>query len=184
MFDKEIEAIAKCSELIQDLEDDAKMRVIKYLIERYWIWLNRSASLVQNDFVPNSSWMLTPVISDYTENTDIEYPNLKDLVMKDAPKNESEWTLIYWFYSSNFWTKHFSREDIILKYEETKRKTDTKIKNLSQSIKTWISKDWYKSVNDKEFIILESWKKYAIEIINWNSQWSSRKRIKKASNKV
>jgi hypothetical protein len=35
MFDKEIEAIAKCTELVKELDEEAKFRVIKYLIERF-----------------------------------------------------------------------------------------------------------------------------------------------------
>ena len=35
MFDKEIEALAKCSELLKELDDDSKYRVLKYLLERF-----------------------------------------------------------------------------------------------------------------------------------------------------
>lgn len=182
MFDKEIEALAKCSELIQGLEEDARIRVIKYLIEKYWIGLTKSPMIVETTVKPNL--ILTQNKEDeYNHNDSYDYPNLKDLVIKDAPKNEAEWTLIYWFYSSHFGEDHFSKEDIIWKYDETKRKTTTRMKNLWQSLSTWINKDWYKSVNDKEFIILEAWKNYAIEIIQWKSQWSSRKRTKKTTPK-
>ena len=40
MFDKEIEAIAKCTEVVKELDDDAKVRVVKYLIERFGIGTN------------------------------------------------------------------------------------------------------------------------------------------------
>lgn len=35
MIDKELEAIVKCHELMKDLDDDSKLRVFKYLLDRY-----------------------------------------------------------------------------------------------------------------------------------------------------
>lgn len=35
MIDKELEAIFKCHELIKELNDDSKLRVFKYLLDRY-----------------------------------------------------------------------------------------------------------------------------------------------------
>ena len=32
MFDKEIEAIAKCNELIKELDENSKFRVIKFIL--------------------------------------------------------------------------------------------------------------------------------------------------------
>lgn len=35
MIDKELEAMVKCHELMKDLNDDSKLRVFKYLLDRY-----------------------------------------------------------------------------------------------------------------------------------------------------
>lgn len=185
MFDKEIEAIAKCTELIKDLDDDAKVRVMKYLIERFGIGMikshntNQPRNEQQNSQLieSNSDETYEDVESENIENTD--YPSLRDLVIKDYPKNESEWILVYGFYSSNYGNDTFTRDDLISNYDSTNRKTTQRIKNLSQSIKTGIKKDWYKSLNEKEYILLESGKTYASEIINGNSSGSTRKREKK-----
>lgn len=46
MIDKELEAIYKCHEYLQDLDNDSRMRVFKYLLDRYGI-------VNTNSFQPN-----------------------------------------------------------------------------------------------------------------------------------
>lgn len=177
MYDKEIEALAKCSELIKELEDDEKMRVIQYLIAKFDIWVSQRAikwpSQVDDKILSNSSYSMLD-----SEKTD-EYPSIKNLVIKDLPKGEAEWVLIYWFYSSWYWNNSFTRDDIMSKYDETNRKTVTRRKNLSQSIEAWIKKDWFKAMNNKDFIMLPWGISYCNDIINWNSVWTDRKTSKR-----
>ena len=189
MFDKEIEAIAKCTELIKDLDDDAKMRVMKYLIERFGIGMvkHHSSASSQNNGQPQTKFIQhSSSEDDYADvesesiESDNDYPSLRDLVIKDYPKNEAEWVLIYGFYSSRFGGDTFTREDVLTKYDETNRKTASRGKNLSQSINTGVKRDWYKSMNDKEFIILDEGKKYVRSILSGNSSGSTRKRVRKA----
>jgi hypothetical protein len=187
MFDKEIEAIAKCTELIKDLDDNAKMRVMKYLIERFGIGMEKSQTMEMSESNGQEGTKLINSISDndYEDvesesvESDKDFPSLRDLVIKDYPKNEAEWVLVYGFYSSNYGKDTFTRENILSKYEETNRKTDARRKNLSKSVSTGVKKDWFKSMNDKEYIILDEGKKYVSAILAGNSSGSTRKKVKK-----
>jgi len=68
MIDKELEAIVKCHELMKDLDDDSKLRVFKYLLDRY-------------NLVPTNSAF---------ESNNTQQPTLASLeeseVIEDAPK--------------------------------------------------------------------------------------------------
>ena len=186
MFDKEIEAIAKCTELIKELDDDSKIRVIKYLIERFGIGMQNSSSFQnhnsQKPLISNTDNFDEEMNTPHVDVLNSDYPSLRDLVIKDYPKNEVEWVLVYGFYSSDFGNNTFTRGDILSKYDETNRKTETRRKNMSQSISTGVKKDWYKSLNDNEYILLEEGKKYCREILSGNSTGHTRKVAKKENN--
>src|SRR3569833_1152295 len=115
MFDKEIEAIAKCTELVKELDEDAKFRVIKYLIERFGIGTTTIPPQTNNGTKPgtsnakllNGSSDNFEDISDAQQEEENDYPSLKDLVVKNYPKTESEWVLCYAFFASKFGTDTF-----------------------------------------------------------------------------
>lgn len=187
MFDKEIEAIAKCTELIKDLEKDSKFRVIKYLIERFGIGMEYS-----NQNQPASTNAENKLITaqpsengedvEYTEEIqeDVnDYPTLKDLLIKNYPKTETEWILCYSFYSSKFGSDTFTKEDILEKYKDNNRYSKSNGANLSNNLKTCVKKDWIKSVNDVDFIMKEEGKNYANKIISGNSEGVERKTVKR-----
>src|SRR3990167_3596919 len=50
-----------------------------------------------------------------------DYPVLKEVVKKDLPKTESDWILIYAFYSSSYGENTFTEKDIRKQYEATGR---------------------------------------------------------------
>lgn len=186
MFDKEIEAIAKCTELIKELDDDSKVRVLKYLIERFGIGMpkyQQTSNLVTNR-IQGASDLNQEDISEttYVDSDEMDYPSLRDLVIKDYPKNESEWVLVYAFYSSKYGEDSFTRDDLLSEYDKSNRRTATRIKNLSQSISTGVKKDWIKSLNTKEYIFLDAGREYCKEILKGNSSGSTRKRTKKSKN--
>lgn len=185
MFDKEIEAIAKCTELIKDLDDDAKMRVIKYLIERFGIGNNQTnyttvmptqqaTSIAQ---LPNSSAQSIH----YVDAETIDYPTLKQLVIKNYPKNETEWILCYAFFASKYGNETFRKEDIVEGYRESNRYTSTNRKNLTNNLNGCIKKDWIKDINKEEFILKPEGASYAKEILKGNS---TSKEVKRAPKKT
>lgn len=184
MFDKEIEAIAKCTELIKDLDDIAKMRVIKYLIERFGIGSN---PINTNTYNPNHQ--LTEQIQNdefaqptYVSIVDVqeEYPTLKQLLIKNLPKNEPEWILCYAFLASKFGEDTFKKEDILEKYKDNNRLSPSNSANLSNNINACIKKDWIKDTNKGEFILKPEGVTYAKEVLKGNSISKEVKKTKRS----
>lgn len=187
MFDKEIEAIAKCTELIKDLDDDAKMRVIKYLIERFGIGnspVNYTTFQAQQTTpvaqLPNGNHQSTH----YVDAETIDYPTLKQLVVKNYPKNETEWILCYAFLASRYGEDTFKKENILEGYKETNRLTNSTGANLSNNINACIKKDWIKDVNKEEFILKQEGITYAKEVLKGNSISKEVKATKRSPKKT
>lgn len=182
MFDKEIEAIAKCTELIKDLDDDAKMRVIKYLIERFGIGTNpvSYATIPPNHQTPKTQ--ITDGNFQATHPVDaetVDYPTLKQLVIKNYPKNEPEWILCYAFFASKYGNETFKKEDIVEGYKECNRYSNSNKMNLSNNFNACIKKDWIKDINKDEFILKPEGISYAKEVLKGNSTSKEVKRTKK-----
>lgn len=190
MFDKEIEAIAKCTELIKDLDDEAKVRVMKYLIERFGIGLQKGQSFSHSDNGNNSPKQIKSQsddeIADIVEENhqEVGYPTLKDLMIKDYPKTEAEWVLCYAFYSSNYGGDTFKREDLIEKYKENNRFSDSAKANLGNNINACVKKDWIKSVNDSDFVMKPEGTAYAKQVVGGNSIGKERKASKRKNSKA
>ena len=53
MIDKELEAIFKCHEYLQDLDNDSRMRVFKYLLDRYGLVNTSTAFSNASPTIPN-----------------------------------------------------------------------------------------------------------------------------------
>jgi Zn/Cd-binding protein ZinT len=111
------------------------------------------------------------------------YPTLRDVKLRDLPKTETEWLLIYAYYASGFGAKEFTKDDILKLYEDSERKTDNRIANLSNNIKRNVTALLYKSINDATctFIILPEGKKKAVEILEGKS--TTKQYLKRAGNK-
>lgn len=177
MFDKEIEAIAKCTELVKELDDDAKVRVVKYLIERFGIGSNPIVYTQQGNGSSNNYQTANPQLiattseefTEFTEGQNEEYPTLKDLLIKNYPKTEIEWILCYAFYSSKLGTDTFKKEDIIEKYKENNRYSTSTGANLSNNINRCIAKDWFKSINNSDFVMKTEGITYAKEVLKGRS---------------
>lgn len=115
----------------------------------------------------------TPVDVTATVITDV--PTLKDVKLRDLAKSETDWLLVYAYYASEGGTKEFTRDNIIQLYKDTDRRTDNRIRSLSQFFKN-ISKALYiKSTNDTNFILLEKGKLKVAEIFNGNAKGTDRK---------
>jgi len=180
MFDKEIEAIAKCTELIKDLDDDAKMRVIKYLIERFGIGNNATSyatmptQQIQKPQLTDS--LQTP---HFVDAETVDYPTLKQLVIKNYPKNETEWILCYAFFASKYGNETFKKDDVVEGYKESNRYTAGNKNNLTNNFNGCIKKDWIKDINKDEFILKPDGITYAKEVLKGNSISKEVKRIKR-----
>lgn len=101
---------------------------------------------------------------------DSNYPSLQSVVMKNLPANEAEWIIVYSFYSSNFGSEIFTRQNILDMYGETNRRTESRTKNFSQYLKTVVKSNSINPINNKgEFSLLDKGKERAIEIIQRTS---------------
>jgi len=95
-----------------------------------------------------------------------DYPIMKDIVIRDLAKTEREWILIFALYSSDYGNKVFTREDIVNKYDESNRKTNSRIANLSNNLKSMVKSGQVKFVNDDDMLLTNSGKEIAVEILN------------------
>lgn len=94
------------------------------------------------------------------------YPPMQNVIIKQLPKTEFDWVLIYGFYKSNYGKDTFSKKDINDFYEESKRKTRQRIKNIVSNINNLVNKDLIKALNDTDFVVTEIGIKKSKEILN------------------
>jgi hypothetical protein len=112
----------------------------------------------------NSSNLNSSTTNSYSNNTD--YPVMKDILIRDLPKTEREWLLIYSLYTSEFGKNVITRDDLIIKYSESNRKTESRLKNLSNNIKNMVKAGQLKFINDNEMLLTSSGQEIAREILN------------------
>lgn len=99
-----------------------------------------------------------------THNDD--YPVMKDIVIRDLPKTEREWILIYALYTSDFGKNVITRDDLMNKYGESNRKTDSRLANLSNNIKNMVKAGQLKFINDNEMLLTLTGQEIAKGILN------------------
>ncbi len=99
-----------------------------------------------------------------------EIPSLKDIKLRDLAKSETDWLIVYAFYSSDSGQREFTRADLIEQYQNSDRHTDKRINGLSQYIKTMAKAEYIKATNDSEFILLSKGKERAYEIFQGKSK--------------
>ena len=95
-----------------------------------------------------------------------DYPVMKDIVIRDLPKTEREWILIYALYSSDFGKSVITRDDLMNKYGESNRKTDSRFANLSNNIKNMVKAGQLKFINDNEILLTLTGQEIAKGILN------------------
>lgn len=106
------------------------------------------------------------------DNTDYrveeEYIDLNTVVSYRLPGPEIEWILIYGYYASENGKKPFNRKDIIMKYKETDRFTQTNNHNLTNNIKKLLENQWIHRVDNTNgsFSLEESGKNKIKEILS------------------
>jgi hypothetical protein len=91
--------------------------------------------------------------------------SLQNVVIKQLPKSEPEWVLIYCYFIVQAGKGAFTRTDIITKYGESNRKSEVRMKNLSASVKGAVRKNWISALNDKDYIITDGGRTHAKQIL-------------------
>lgn len=113
------------------------------------------------------------------QHADVEFPSLKDVKLRDLPKNEQDWVLVYAFYTSDYGTNEFTREMILEQYKVTARLTANRRNNLFNNIKRLSKAQFIKASNDTNYIVLPKGKEKIIEILSGNSSSNVPKAIGK-----
>lgn len=127
-----------------------------------------------------SQQLLTPHDVEVIE--DIDIPALKEIVLKDLPKSETDWILIYACYSTSFGQGTFTEEAIKNHYEQTGRTNRSRSANLSNNIKSLLNKGYIKVHNDTEYLVKPEGIRHAHEILAGKSiTKTSTKTSKKAT---
>ena len=172
--DKEINAMAQCSEIFKDLDKETSYRVIKYIVERYNI-----VTPIANMQTPNQEY----IVHDETHmpltqsNKEIllldEIPSIMELKVKNIPKSEPEWILCFAYMASKKGTAMFSKSSINEFYKEAGKTTN----NLAINFDSCIKKDWIKPFNKNEYSLKEDGLNYAIEVFKGKSITNEKKSV-------
>ena len=163
----------------EELKKNGLGQIVDQLVPRFQPGINKPEPLL-TDVATSTSLMADEATS--FENQDL---SLQNTVYKQLPKSESEWVLIYSYFLDREGKSSFTRTDLINKYDESKRKTDVKMKNLTSSIKMAVRRNWISWLNDKNLITTEKGKKFTKEILSRQEATvkSPKKRQKKETEK-
>lgn len=129
--------------------------------------LSISAKIQTNPYQDN----MNDTVSTEEENGSLKgqvenFPAIEDIILKNMPKTEVEWILIYAFYASNFASQPVSRKNIKDMYNTTKRLTETRSKNFASNIQSLASNNFINAVNADDYIITETGKKKVLDILS------------------
>lgn len=196
--EKELKALGQCADALNNLEYESILKVFHMLTIHFDIVPNVAREF-PNSVIGKTNNEHTKLIennnSEYSDNDNIElskinsrniladYPSLKELLLKNYPKNEAEWILCYSFYASNFGNDSFTIEQVKEKYRENNKYSLSNQKNFATNIGKCVKNDWIKHINGDEYFIKDDGKTYAIQIMNGNSSSTERKRVVKRKTK-
>lgn len=188
--DYEIEAIEKCSRALTRLDDKTKIRVIRYLLDKFGLIaqtepqakevVNQNIQYQQNNLVlaePKDLDNLPMNTSNFLASGHIA---LKDILIKNLTKTEAELLIIVGFYNSNYGKTTFTRQSILDSFRENNISSEQRRKNLTQNLNSLIKKSHFNTITDDELSISAEGCEYAINILSGNSTTKKRKpRLKK-----
>lgn len=99
------------------------------------------------------------------DNACSNYPTLKDIVLSNKIKKESNWILVYTLYATEFGTKAVSKKEISSMYKKTNRQTSARSKNFATNIKKLVTDKLISAINDNDFIITDKGKEEAKKLL-------------------
>lgn len=99
------------------------------------------------------------------ENNDI--PSLEEIKIKDMPKGEVEWILVYSSFASDFGSKEFAKTDIVSLYKDNGRYSGGNRTNFSTNLKKAISPyNYIKPITKETYILTETGKQHFKNLIS------------------
>lgn len=163
-------------EVVKEQFENFKSFITKDLLPKINVQTIQQPPIIEENKVKQ----LTEV-QDITILEDTDIPELKEVAMLDLAKTETDWVLLYAFYSTSFGKGTFTIEDIKNSYVQTRRTKKSYQANLSNNMKSLLSKRFIKVHNDTEYLIRPDGVKYAFEILKGNSSNKTTNKISKAS---
>jgi hypothetical protein len=190
--DYEIDAIEKCSRALMRLDDRTKIRVIRYLLDKFGLIAQTDSQPqeVVNNIIHNQQNNLVlaepKAVGSLTNNTSNLFQNgtyiaLKDVLIKNLAKSEPELMVIIGYYNSEFGKSTFTKQSILDSYRDNGIVSESRKKNLGHNVNSLIKKSLFSTITDEELSITPEGCEYAQNILSGNSTTKKRKpRLKKA----
>jgi hypothetical protein len=184
--DYEIEAIDKCSRALSRLDDKTKIRVIRYLLDKYGLIAqseNQPKEVVSQNiqYQQNNLVLAEPKDLDKLPNgantflASGSFIAIKDVLIRNLAKTEPELLVIIGYYNSNYGKSTFTRQSILDSYRENNVMTDLRRKNLTQNLTSLIKKNVFNTITEDELSITPDGCEMANNILTGNTTTKKRK---------
>lgn len=192
--DYEIDAIDKCSRALSKLDDRTKIRVIRFLLDKFGLiaqteqvvkpekndTVSQNIHYQQNNLVLVEPEKLPGITSASHAFIDGNVIAIKDVLIKGLTKTEPELILIISLYNSSFGKHTFSRQSILDSYRDNGVMTELRRKNLSGNLSSLIKKSYLSTITEEELAITPEGIEHAKNVLSGNSTTKKRKpRVKK-----
>lgn len=190
--DYETEAIEKCSRALSRLDDRAKIRVIRYMLDKYGLLAESEPQKqeVANTIIHNQQNNL--VLAEPKDlpsgmngqngflQSNVGVIQMKDVIIKGLTKSEPQVILIVCFINSNSGRDSFTRQSILDTLREHKIYSDSRRKGMTAYLNSLIKQLLISRLTDDELMVTELGREASINILNGTSTTKKRKpRIKK-----
>lgn len=172
--DPELMAITTCTELLESLTVEQRLRVMAMLGSRFGSQQENSGMRMKtvvpqekhdNLRLSNGADEIESPLN-YSVATDSEdYPTFYSVYSNGVTQSESEVLLVMAFYVSNFGANNFSKEDLLQYYKEQEIYTESRRANSSNNINTLIRSKYLEAVAKGNYRITKSGKQKAQEIM-------------------
>jgi len=189
--DLEYLAIGKCSKALSILDNESRIRVMRYLLDKFGFIENNSftpTQTPQNNFkkenLPIEAKIHEEVIPSQNGSESVDRPTIKDIIIKNYTKTEPDLALVIAYYASNFGTDSFERNKFSEAYKANGILTVQRTRNLSSIIRGLIRKSYLKTITDNTYSVLPEGVRQAEAIIAGNSTSVSKKKATSKKNKL
>lgn len=173
--DPELMAITTCTELLEALTIEQRLRVMAMLGSRFGSQ-QESSGVRMRPVVPTEKQDNLRLSSgsdesespkNYIVTTDSEdYPTFYSVYNNEVTQSESEVLLVMAFYISNFGTNNFTKEDLLQYYKEQEIYTESRRANSSNNVNSLVKAKYLEAVAKGNYRITKSGKQKAQEIMS------------------
>lgn len=186
----DVEAIEKCSNALVKLDDKTKIRVIKYLLDKFGLIaeseaqtrevVNQNIQYQQNNLVLTEPKKMQLSSGSTAFLNSSNFISLKDILIKNLTKTEPELLVVIGYYNSNFGKESFTRQSILDSLKDNNIMSESRRGNLTKNLQSLIKNSYIKSITNDDFSVTQEGCEYANNILNGNSTTKQRKpRLKK-----